>query len=190
MGSNSIRTFIALDIGPDIRKTVHDIESRLKTLDCNVKWVDPDRVHMTLKFLGDVKMRKIDEIAEALENALREITPFEMTLDNLGGFPGIDHPKVIWIGIKEGKAQTEKIAERIEQALGMIGIKKSPKQFAAHLTIGRVRSPRNIVQLSRALQEIGLPDGLAQTISTVTLYKSTLTPSGPIYEPLNIFPLE
>ena len=184
MGSNTIRAFIAFKLNTDIQQVVRHIQDRLMKLDCNIKWVTPENIHLTLKFLGDVKLKNIGSIQQILRETFSGIPPIETQLTDLGAFPDIDYPQVLWVGLDDDRRQLAGTAKTLEKALGKAGIKKSGKPFSPHITIGRVRSPRNIASLSQAMTQYTLPDVPKQIFDEVMLFKSTLTPQGPVYERL------
>ncbi|MCK5180642.1 MAG: RNA 2',3'-cyclic phosphodiesterase, partial [Candidatus Omnitrophica bacterium] len=161
------------------------IQDHLKKLDCNIKWVKPENIHLTLKFLGDVKLKKIDALKQTLDGLLQGSGPVDIELARLGAFPGIEYPKVLWAGLKDEDGKIAQKVFALEDGLGRTGFKKEDKPFHPHVTIGRTRSPKNLKLLSEALSNYPLPIGLKQTALHITLYKSTLTSQGPIYESLN-----
>jgi 2'-5' RNA ligase len=187
--NDHIRVFIAIDLDPKIRQTIKSIQDHLRTIDCNVTWVRPENVHLTLKFLGEINPKRIDSLIPELSNALQNIDPILTKLTQLGAFPSIQYPRVLWIGLKDHHQQIFQLVSSLEKRLATIGFKKERKAFSLHITIGRIRSPKNINKLSHAISSYTLPSRITQTVLSVALYKSTLTPQGPIYEVLKRFPL-
>lgn len=182
--SETIRTFIAVPLSDEIRQALARIQDQLKSHDVDVKWVRPENIHLTLKFLGDVKTKKIGAIKDMLDRQLSRIPSFRMLFNTLGAFPDIERPRVIWIGIEDADGRIRELAQRLETECAQLGFKKEDRPFSPHITIGRTRSPRNIVLLSQAVAQLQLPENLIQKETEIVLYKSTLTPKGPIYEPL------
>lgn len=185
--AETLRTFIAVELSEEIRAVLEDIQGRLKIFHADIKWVEPSNIHLTLKFLGDVQLKDIPLLTETLRPALKEITPIPTELTELGAFPDLRHPRVLWAGLRDEDGRIAQLADAIETALGKIGYKKEQRDFKAHVTLGRVRSLKNIAPLVKGLQEYRLPPKTAQVIAGITLFKSTLTPSGPIYEILEKF---
>lgn len=183
----TIRTFIAIDLNPDIKQAIERMQSHLKEIDCNVKWVSPANIHLTLKFLNDIDPKTIDTLKRVLENLLQNIDPFKIELTQLGAFPKINDPRVLWAGLKDDKQQITQLATSLEKKLKAAGLKKDQRSFSPHITIGRVRSPKNSDLLSQAISNYSLPTGITQTVQSIALYKSTLTPEGPIYEMIRRF---
>lgn len=178
-----MRTFIAVELDKEIKKALSKIQDELKTTRADVKWVEPENIHLTLKFLGEVEENKIPKISQILKDISSQAKPFTIALSGLGAFPGLKYPRVVWIGIAEGKAELSKLAELIEARLVQLKFPKEKKGFSAHFTLGRFRSGKNKDVLCQKLNTIQVPE-LKQEIKSITLFKSTLTPKGSIYEKL------
>ena len=182
----TIRSFIAVELDKALRDVLHQIQEHLQTCHPDVTWVKPSNIHMTLKFLGEAPVMSIQTIIERLPSFVADIRPFEMSLSTVGAFPRIKQPRVIWVGIPEEHARfMSQLAEAIERGINPLGFKKEKKNFTAHVTIGRVRSTKNIKPLAEMLAHCGVPGGLTQKVQAVSLFKSTLTPQGPIYNVLS-----
>ena len=182
-----MRLFIAIEISDEIREALAQIQSRLKYAGADVKWVEPKNIHLTLKFLGEVKEEKVEEIKSALNETVKGFKPFELSIKDIGAFPKIDFPRVIWAGLDKGTSESKALAEAIDERLSRHGFEKESRPFASHLTIGRVRSPKNKAALKERLLSSNLPltPYHLPLIPYITLYKSTLTPHGSIYTKLH-----
>ncbi len=178
-----MRLFIALDLTTQNRDALTKLQGRLKKADADVKWVEPENIHLTLKFLGEVQEEKIPKIITTIKESIAEFKPFNLEIVSLGAFPGLKYPRVIWAGIEKGKENLEKLAEAIETAMLRLGFPEEKRGFSSHLTLGRIRSDRNKNNLCREISQASFP-ALPQDISSVKLYQSRLTPQGPIYEKL------
>jgi len=182
--SNTIRAFIAIPLDPKIQHSIERMQDHLKKTNSDVKWVKPENIHITLKFLGDVNTEQINSVKQALSNCTHNTRPFKVELSQLGAFPNIERPRTLWIGLKDSKKQLNRIAVSLEKALGKIGFQGDQRPFNSHITIGRVRSSKNINLLSQLLSNYQIATGLTQTISKIVLLKSTLNSEGPLHEPL------
>lgn len=182
-----MRTFIAIEISEEIRNTLAQIQSHLKYSGADVKWVEKDNIHLTLKFLGEISEEKKELVKSVLDGIARETKPFEITIKEIGAFPKIEFPRVVWVGLDKGSSESKTLAEKIDEALSKIGFEKETRPFASHLTIGRVRSPKNKEALKEKIQSSGsqLITPNSQLISSVILFQSTLTPKGSIYTKLH-----
>jgi len=159
----------------------------LKYSGADVKWVAKDNIHLTLKFLGEVSEEKIEVIKSILDGITSKTRPFEITVKDIGAFPKIEYPRVIWAGLDKGSDESKVLAEKTDNALSSIGFEKETRPFTAHITIGRVRSSKNKDALKDKMHSVDdkLLSGATQSVSSVILFKSTLTPSGSIYTKLH-----
>ena len=157
----------------------------------NVRWVKPEHLHLTLKFLGDVDLRDIPEVCAAMTRAAASVPPFTLRMVGAGAFPRESQPRTVWIGADEGTEEIAVLHERIEVALAELGFRREHRRFRPHLTIGRVRSAdRGIEELARVLGEnhdfvAGVVD-----VDEVVAFSSELDRAGPIHEALATAPLE
>lgn len=181
-----MRTFIAIELPQKIITALASIQQQLKNTQADVKWVKPENIHLTLKFLGETDEKKIEKIIQVVEDTVKENKIFSIRLSILGAFPKINFPRVIWVGIDKGDQEAKDIALVLEEKLEKIGVPKEKRLFSSHITIGRVRSGlqrEKLVKELNILQEKGLlEEGLEFLAKKITLFKSTLTPKGPIYE--------
>ena len=179
-----MRAFIAIELPQDIRKGLREIQEELKKTDADVKWVKPENVHLTLKFLGNVADEKIKKIKSLLEEISSGYSKFEASVFKIGAFPKLEYPRVIWVGIDKGCNLLEEIAVRIEDECEHIGFAKEKRAFSAHLTLGRVRTGKNKIALKEKLLSAAVPQQ-SFIVDKIILFQSTLTPKGPIYTPLH-----
>lgn len=187
--AETIRAFIAVELNDQVKQTIREFQDRLKPLGCDISWVKPENAHLTLKFLGDVKIKMIPSITETLGDLSRNLHSFDTTLTQPGVFPDLRHPRVVWIGLDDGNGNLARMAESLETALGNIGFRKEKRDFQAHITVGRIRTLKNVTQLCSAIKGFAVPSGIEQSVGEVVLFKSTLTSQGSIYEILKKFSL-
>ena len=183
-----MRLFIAIELSPQIRDTLAQIQSHLKYAAADVKWVEKDNIHLTLKFLGEIAEEKAEKIKAILDEIGSQIRPFEISLKEIGVFPKIEYPRIIWVGIDKGALEAKELAERIDGELSKIGFQLESRPFASHLTIGRVRSPKNreaLIEKLKTAENSHLSASSHQQITSVILFQSALTPKGPIYTKLH-----
>ncbi|WP_406660766.1 RNA 2',3'-cyclic phosphodiesterase [Methanolobus sp. ZRKC3] len=175
-----LRAFIAVDLSDELRDKVADIQSMFS--DFKFKFVDPNIVHITMKFLGDVHEENIDEIAKALDSI--EYDHFEANVKGIGVFPKPKYAKVIWVGCEGG---FEGLHALIEDSLTSFDITPDMHKFNAHATLARVKylpkkQKQDLIVLLDELKEVDL--GTMQ-VTSIKLKKSILTPEGPVYETLH-----
>lgn len=181
-----MRAFIAIGLPQGIKDSLAGIQDELRSSGADVKWIRPENIHLTLKFLGDIDEIKKDKISNILERITAKRSDFRIRISSLGAFPKITSPRVIWVGIDEGDKESKDIAAELEEEAAKIGIPKEERDFSSHITIGRKRSPSNLDKLINCLKEktgLGEKD-MGFYAGKITLFKSTLTPKGPIYEAL------
>lgn len=178
-----IRSFIAIELSPSTQQNLALIQNHFKYLDVDVKWVRHSNIHVTLKFLGEISPEQVAMISDLLKSCFKDKAPFPIEINHIGAFPKIERPRVIWAGVGRNADQIIELADILENQLSLLHFKKDKEKFVPHLTIGRIRSPKNISKLSAAIQEYHLSP-IQQQIEKIIFFKSTLTPQGPIYEAL------
>jgi RNA 2',3'-cyclic 3'-phosphodiesterase len=180
-----MRTFIAVELSDEIKNTLAQVQSHLKYSGADVKWVDKDNIHLTLKFLGEIDEKKCEKIKTALDEIANSTAPFEISLKEIGAFPKTEFPRVIWVGLDKGAKESTELVKQVDAALSKIGFQEETRPFAAHLTIGRVRSPKNKEALKEKLLSCQPSAVSFQLIKSIALFQSTLTPTGSIYTKLH-----
>ena len=179
-----IRTFLAVEIDSPNKQKLSELIALLKKTNTDVKWINENQMHLTLKFLGNTEKTKTQEIPRVLEPITKDFREFTISLSKIGAFPNINKPRVIWIGIDEGKVTLKLLADKIESELEKIGFAKEKREFKSHLTLGRVRSIKNMPRLTDLIQKTDFQSQDKIKISALILFHSTLTPKGAIYAPL------
>ncbi len=185
-----MRTFIAIEIPDSLRQELSQLQQDLRESGADVKWVGPQNLHLTLKFLGDTPEEKIKDIKEVLCKIAGETGGCELNLAGLGVFPKLDFPRVVWVGIEKGKEKLIRLAGIIEERLSKLGFPEEKRTFSAHLTLGRVRSPKNKDRLKKIIEErTNFKAKSLMNVNKLILFRSQLTPQGPIYTKLTEFNL-
>lgn len=177
-----MRAFVSMDLEEKavIRK-IKEIQEEIVSTGCDVKLVEEYNFHFSLAFLGEINEVQKNEICKFLGTFDKANT--KIKLSGVSSFPSSNNPRVIWIGVSDGAESLIESAKRIWPFLEKIGI-KIDKRFEPHLTIARVRSPRNKSKLVAKLAELASVEFGEVVVSPIRLKKSTLTFSGPIYETL------
>jgi 2'-5' RNA ligase len=179
-----IRLFIALGIKQSIKNYLAEIINEFKSKGGKIKWVEPDNMHLTLKFLGNTEYSLVDGIKVQLDSLKADLTPIKSDLCNLGGFPNLKKPKVIWIDLEKNRDQIIELAKRIDTSLAEIGFASESKLFKPHLTLGRIKKDDDLEKLTDYLTDYELKRK-DLVFDTISLIKSTLTNDGPIYKSLH-----
>ena len=188
-----IRAFIALHISEQARQTLdRTIRELADTTGRQVRWVDPQGIHLTLKFLGDIPSSQVSELLESVEESCRDHHPFQLGLSGLGMFPNWERPRVLWAGVGGDLDALSNLQESVDATMTGAGFQRERRPFRAHLTIGRVRDGATLKQrraISEAVSSTTLPPVAHWQASTVHLVRSTLTPQGAIYADLGLVEL-
>ncbi len=184
-----VRTFVAVLIDEGIRERIADVQSRVKELATDVKWVAPDNFHVTLKFLGNVREDALPEVYSSVEQAVRGLEPFDLSFSGLGAFPSARRARVVWVGIENGVDRLRAMAALVEESLAKLNFEKEEKEFRAHITIGRVKTSRFLDELARGIGEVDARELGVQRVSSVAVMKSELRRDGPIYTSLRVINL-
>lgn len=177
---DSIRAFVAVEIPDSVKDEIARLISHFTHKGYPVRWVNRNNLHLTLVFLGENPPEFIVRAQESLARAAAATAEFEMSVKGLGVFPNERSPRVIWLGIEQGRAELTALAQRALKELVTIGFIPEKRPFSAHLTIGRVKE-----QLSDARSILERPFAApAFPVSELVLLRSFLKPTGPVYERL------
>ena len=181
----TIRAFIAIDIGDEIRGRLDELQRKLKKVHSNVRWANPRNIHLTLVFLGDVPIEKIDSIKASLDQACRGIAEFELEAVGTGTFGRAGHPRLVWAGVEDCLPLAQ-LHQKIVEGLSRAEIDFDQKPFAPHLTLGRVKEiDHHAGPLLEKIEKYkNAPIGHTG-IDLVELIGSHLTPRGPEYTVLH-----
>ena len=186
-----MRCFIALEMPRAVKEHAAGLINELKSAGADIKWVEPHNLHLTLKFLGEVEQSLVPEIRRVLVNALAGQEPLELAVAGCGAFPSPKKPRVVWLGLSGMVEALGNLAGAVQAALEPLGFAPEARPFQPHLTLGRLRQRRRggkkgppSAPLSRALAGLAGSQGPEFLAGQVVLMQSTLTSSGPIYEPL------
>jgi 2'-5' RNA ligase len=188
-----MRVFIAIDIDKVIKQDLADLQTKLQAgadvKKGDVKWGNPNNVHLTLKFLGEVKDPQVVEVCNIVKDVASQHEHFDIEVETVGYFGGTS-AKVLWVGAGRDCGQLLKLQQDLEEQLALAGWPEENRAFAAHLTLCRIRNPKagfKLAQLIDQYKDFKLGTFAAEA---VTVYQSELTPSGPIYTVLGRYELQ
>ena len=178
-----IRSFIAVELGDgDILNRITGVQRTLILTDADLKVVEPQNIHVTLRFLGEIPASLVESVYAAMRQI--KFQSFNLELEGLGFFPDYRRPNVVWVGMTKGEVELRSIFDQLEPNLRNLGFAPDRKGFSPHLTIARVRSGRNREKLVEAVEALKDQNFGSITVDRVKLKKSVLTPKGPIYTTL------
>ena len=186
--TESVRTFIALPLPENWSNALADVIAQVQRLvQAGVRWVDPLGTHLTLKFLGATDIKKIEPILSGLIPAATATKSLELSLAQLGTFPNLHNPRVIWAGVNGSLGGLQELQQGVEQLATDLGWARDTRPFRPHLTLGRMRDRATAAQrvaVTVAISNVVMPVVPMWKPNLVRLYRSELTPQGPIYTSL------
>ena len=180
-----MRLFIAIDIPEELKEKLAHIISGLKKCGADAKWVDASNIHITLKFLGETRDEQLDKVKAIISETAGSFTKLELTAESFGFFPNEISPKVLFISTNNEET-LKKISLRLEDKVEGLGFSKE-NRFKSHLTLARFRGKKNIDRVKEEIKRITLEGKF--WVCEIILFKSTLKPSGPVYEKIFCAPL-
>ncbi len=173
-----MRAFIAIELPQEIKDSITSILADLEPCGLDGRWVKPEHLHLTLKFLGSISAEQLHNVKAILEQCGRKHSRLQARLERFGFFPSERRPRVFFISTS-GEAELRAIADDLEGELERCGFEKEGR-FKSHITLCRLKSTKNIDDLQKRIATIN-PQGNFP-VNEITLFESTLTPQGPIYE--------
>ena len=179
-----VRAFLALDIPTAVRDALAEVQRQLDAPDAKIRWVAPENLHVTLKFLGDVADEQVAEVLAAAEQVARHVGPIPFDVRGIRLVPPRGRVRMVWAEINDKAAGITALHKRIEPALGALGFEPDAREFTPHITLGRIKFVRDHDALRRSAQACADENFGRALASDLVTYSSRLTPSGPIYTPL------
>ena len=184
----SIRSFIALPTPDTVKADISRIQLELKQEYADVKWESPEKFHITLKFLGNVKLQVLEKLIPALQTTLQHTPPFELIYQSIGAFPTMDKPRVIWVGAMINDSILS-LHKSIDELCEQFGFAKDDRSFHPHITLGRVKKDRNILSLTEKLKNLTFVPTNSRCTELLVM-RSDLHPSGSAYTVVQSIPLK
>ena len=189
-----IRSFIAIELPEEVRGGLARLRNELKRNEHKfVKWVNPDGLHLTLKFLGNIPSKRVTEIINAIEEVTQGVSAFHLEISGLGAFPSLRQARVFWVGIGGEVDKLSKLQQNIDSALAVLGFAKEERPFVPHLTLARLRpgaSPLERRSFGELVGSTIFEDKYHIEVEAVSLMRSQLTPAGAVYTRLSAVELD
>lgn len=187
-----VRLFVACEVPDEVKRDIGEVIQSLRSRSGTaVRWIRPDGVHVTLKFLGEVPVRKLPAVKLAIQEAVVGHQPFELEFSNIGTFGGREGLRIMWVGVAGDVLRLEALVRAVNAALAVVGFEPERRPFRPHLTLGRVRDEVPTRQRAEIEVQVGktqVPQTSWRT-AQVSLMRSRLTAQGAVYEVLATFPL-
>lgn len=176
-----IRSFLAIELPKPILRKIEEVQGDLRSTRADVRWVNPEKIHLTLKFFGNIEESRSEPIFKSIEEPIRNTLPFSLEVRGVGAFPHLRNPRVIWMGLVDGREVLVSFQKQIETQLEKIGFQPEDRPFHPHLTLGRMKSSRGKEELVGRMERHKEEEFGDFQVERVILFKSDLKPSGPIY---------
>lgn len=188
MSNQQIRSFIAIELPEEVRAGLRRLQNELKLPEHNfVKWVAPDGIHLTLKFLGNIPSQKVAEITGVMEQASQGVSPFHLEVTEVGAFPNLRQPRVLWVGIKGEIDKLVAWQQRLDNGLVPLGFAREARAFTPHLTLARLRegcSPGDRRDFGEMVAKTPVEVSYKFNVTGLNFMKSQLLPGGAVYSRL------
>lgn len=180
----TLRAFIAIEIPGNILSEIRNLQEDLKDYGFNIRWVRPESIHLTLKFLGDVEAVRINDIAGVVSKTAKGYTPISLKAKDVGVFPGVKRPQVLWVGLAGELEPLLGLQKTLDENLETIGFPKEKRPFKGHLTMGRMKGKIDVNRFGDVLVRFRNFESETFTADRIIVYKSELKPSGADYTKL------
>jgi len=175
-----MRSFVAVNLPDTIKDEIGEIIDRLRNAGPKARWVPPQNLHITMKFLDEIGEEQVGPIMGAITLAKDAVEPFDLKLSGFGFFPNENRARVFWIGIEDGFEPLRAFARAIDKQVATLGFMREKRSFAAHITLARFRDPGPVGQLAKAAAHIQYESPPVH-VTQVDLMKSVLSPKGAEY---------
>lgn len=187
--ADGIRSFVAVNIPDALRIALAEGQRRLRQVSADVSWTAPHNIHLTLRFLGEIGESGVRRVGDALQRAAAFRAPFVMGVGGFGVLPPRGPARVLFASVLEGAEDLVAVQEAVERALAPLAFPREGRRFTPHLTLGRIRSPRNAAALREAAAALGADRLASFMVEAIDLMRSQLDPRGSIYTVLRHIPL-
>lgn len=182
--TKEIRAFIAIELPEGVKFFLKELVAELRSFGGSVRWTRPESMHLTLKFLGNVKSEILADLQTALSPVFTKQKPFPLTLSGVGAFPSLNKARVIWAGLDDPSGLSVSLAAELEDTLEPFGFQKEKRSFTPHLTLGRVKSGIGSSDLVGAMRQMSTISGPEFLADHAVLFESILKSSGAEYSSL------
>ncbi len=182
-----MRSFIAIELSEEQKNKLEEFQQALKKCGADLKLVEKENLHLTLRFLGEITEEELEKVKKGLEKAVSGELGFIMNLKGVGVFPNPNYIKVVWVGVEKGKIEAERIAQKINKEI-VVG-QMDERGFSAHITVARVKSVRGKENLAKVLKDFQNFDFGETAVSEVKIKESKLSPKGPEYSDIFVVKL-
>jgi len=184
-----MRTFIAVELEPGVRRPLIKLLREVFPAEREVRWCTEQQLHITLKFLGEIRDAQLAPVCEAVRQASGQVAPFTIRIRGLGGFPNPRNPRVLWCGVEDPAGGCRRWVELADPLLADLGFTPESRAFTPHITLGRSRSPAGSRVFQKILETTPPPQTDMMVVRQIIVFESRLLPTGAEYKPLATIPL-
>ncbi len=184
-----MRCFVAIELSDEVKGRLVELQGRLAALDRMVRWVDPEHMHLTLKFLGEVPDADVASVAETMTAVAARQSPISFSVRGAGCFPPGGAARVLWVGVEESSGTLARLQGYCEEAFAKLGFARERRSYTPHLTIGRVKDAGSSLQIREWIRKEAHADAGRQRVDQLVLFQSILSSEGSTYIPLAHAPL-
>jgi 2'-5' RNA ligase len=185
-----IRSFLAFELPPDMKRIVSRVSGEAKTSNLDVRWVNPGNIHLTVVFLGSINRGDIPQMRAVIQGVVSQYNPFHISLKGVGLFPNRRRPRVLWLGLHGDIERISYLKDALQEQLTPFGIKEEKRTFKPHLTLGRFRKTgRGNYQLDDFLERYAEVSSPVCSLKELVQFQSDLGPGGATYTKLESWPL-
>jgi len=178
---NTIRTFVAIPLPESIITFIRKLQDGIRDYGFKARWVRPENIHLTLKFLGDIDKSDTEKIGDAMSDTVKVHPPLSLAAKGIGVFPGIKRPRVIWMGLKGDTFPLIELQKTLDRNLHEVGFPKESRPFKGHLTLTRIKGHIDSRKLLDAMESFGNLESETFAADQIVLFKSDLKPTGAVY---------
>jgi 2'-5' RNA ligase len=186
---HQLRLFISIDTPPDIKQQMGAVRDKFRAAGADARWETNDKLHCTLKFLGETNPDRIEGIVGAVQKIAGETPCFSVRYRTIGCFPTSRDPRVVWIGMENEDGTMQTLQRRIDEATTTLGFPREERSFHPHVTLGRVKSQKNIANLLTLMETVTFETEPA-ILRELKIIRSDLKPAGSVYTILKSIPLK
>jgi len=183
--ADTIRAFIAADIPDHVLTKIRDVQENIRRCGFRIRWVRPENIHLTLKFLGDIRRQDVGRVGGAIVEGVKPFHLLSLSAGGVGVFPGNRRPRVLWVGLNGQTDLLVRLQRHLDNCLQPIGFQKEKRPFKGHLTIGRMKGRIELKKLADAIRRYGDFESGIFTLDRIHLYQSELKPEGAVYTRLS-----
>ena len=184
-----MRLFLAIRIDEGILRALEGGVGKLRQTRAAVRWVRPEGIHLTVRFLGETGTDRVGPLVEKMGGICAQLEPFPFSVVGMGSFPGSGRPRVVWAGVEEPSGTLKRLWALTEKAVTGLGWEKEKRGYSPHITLGRVKGPINLPRMVEVLETMEEQDWGRQEARDLVLFSSRLEAGGAKYEEVRVFPL-